>query len=56
MALGTNDVFQSFTATIVNLSTGALVAAADFTQGGLTGKQVGTVLREFVDQLPQQKQ
>lgn len=56
MALGTNDVFQSFTATIVNLSTGALVAAADFTQGGLTGKQVGTVLKEFVDQLPQQKQ
>jgi hypothetical protein len=53
--LGTNDVFQSFTATIVDLSTGALVAAADFSQGGLTGKQVGTVLREFVEQLPQPK-
>ena len=56
MGLGTNDVFQSFTATIVNLSTGALVAAADFSQGGLTGKQVGTVLREFVEQLPPPKQ
>ena len=56
MGLGTNDVFQSFTATIVNLSTGALVAAADFSQGGLTGKHVGTVLREFVEQLPVPRQ
>jgi len=55
-ALGTNDVFESFTATIMNLANGAIVVAADFTQGGLTGKQVGTVLKEFLDQLPQPKQ
>lgn len=54
-ALGTNDVFESFTATIIDLTNGALVVAADFAQGGLTGKQVGTVLKEFVDQLPQPK-
>lgn len=55
MGLGTSDVFQTFTATISDVRTGAVVAAADFSQGGLTGKQVGTVLREFVEQLPQRK-
>jgi hypothetical protein len=53
MGLGTGDVFETFTATIIDLRTGAVVAAADFSQGGLTGKQVGTVLSEFVDQLLQ---
>jgi hypothetical protein len=51
--LGTSDVFETFTATISDLRSGAIVAAADFSQGGLTGKQVGTVLQEFVDKLPQ---
>lgn len=53
--LGTSDVFETFTATLIDTGTGAVLAAADFSQGGLTGKQVGTVLREFVEQLPKRK-
>src|SRR5262249_30356775 len=50
-ALGTPDVFETFTASVVDAKSGRIVATGNFGQGGLTGKQVSTVLDEFVNQL-----
>jgi len=50
--LGTNDMFQNFSATLVDLRTGALVAAAVPELRELTGKRITAVLKRFVDDIP----
>ncbi|HEY4303424.1 MAG TPA: hypothetical protein VGM82_03095 [Gemmatimonadaceae bacterium] len=50
-ALGTADVFETFAASVIDAKTGRVVATGSFGQGGLSGRQVSTVLDEFVDQL-----
>jgi hypothetical protein len=55
MDLDTNEIFQNFqnfSATIVDLRTGALVAAAVPELRALTGKRIAVVLKRFLDDIP----
>jgi hypothetical protein len=55
MDLDTNEIFQNFqnfSATIVDLRTGALVAAAVPELRALTGKRIAVVLKRFLDDVP----
>jgi hypothetical protein len=45
------NVFTNFTATIVDLSDGKIVASTNFSQGEFGSKSVSKTLTEFVDQL-----
>jgi hypothetical protein len=49
------DVFLNFSAILVDLSTGALVAACVPERRQLTGKKVGTLLKEFLDRVQSQQ-
>jgi len=44
-------VFTNFTATIVDLSSGKIIASTNFNQGEFGSKSVSKTLTEFVDQL-----
>jgi hypothetical protein len=44
-------VFSSFSATVINLDTGKIIASANFSQGGFTSDTINTVLTNFVDKL-----
>lgn len=50
--LGANDVFWNFSAVMVDLRTGALVAAAVPERRELNGKKVIAILRQFIDDIP----
>lgn len=45
------NVFRNFTASVVDLNTGKVVASADFSQGDFGSRSVSSVLEEFVNKL-----
>jgi len=45
------NVFENFSATVVDLHNGEIVASVDFSQGGFGSKSITGVLTEFVDEL-----